>query len=203
MQQEEFHPWKWFVPKKATTLMIGTFPPAKRNWSYDFFYPNKQNLFWNIMAAVAGIELKHFSGEEAVNERKNILGFLNVAITDMGNKIIRNNNSSLDENIFPLEFMDIFKILDENPQLNKLVFTSSSGPSSAAKWFIQYLKSKNIEHKFPSGPKPLKSGIHYKERKVDLLILYSPSRRASNRISFELLFAMYKSAILSDTQNLK
>ncbi len=40
----EHHRWNNYVPSHAKTLIIGTFPTAKRNWSYEFFYPNKRNL---------------------------------------------------------------------------------------------------------------------------------------------------------------
>src|SRR5829696_874597 len=107
MQAEEVHPFKLYAPPGSSILMVGTFPPTRRNWSYEFFYPNKQNLFWKIMADIAGKELLHFSGLEAVEERKQILEVLNVAITDMGLKIARTNESSLDEHLDAIEFMDI------------------------------------------------------------------------------------------------
>jgi G:T/U-mismatch repair DNA glycosylase len=195
MQQEENHPWKWFAPTNSRTLVIGTFPTAKRNWKYDFFYPNTANLFWKVMSEIANIELKHFSGEEAVVERKIILQKLNVVITDMGNKVIRNDESSLDEKLIPVEYMNIFQILDENPGINKILFTSSSGKASASKWFLEYLKNNGIYHKFPKGKKPIKSEINYKRNTIYLVIVYSPSRRASNRISFEKLVEMYKNEI--------
>jgi len=194
---QETHPFILFAPKNSRILFAGTFPPAKRNWSYDFFYPNRQNLFWKVMATIAGVELKHFSGTEAVEERKNILTQLHVAITDMGHTIIRNDNSSLDENLVIVTYMDIFDILDKHPCISKIIFTSSSGPVSAARWFNEYLKSKNILHKFPKGLKPLQSQIEYNGKTIRLSVLYSPSRRAANRISFDQLVAMYKTEIFS------
>ena len=198
IQKAEIHPWKWFAPETSRTLIIGTFPTAKRNWKYDFFYPNTANFFWKVMAKAIDKELQHFAGDLAVAERKEILKKLSVAITDMGNRVIRNDNSSLDEKLIPLEYMDIFQILDENPGINKIVFTSSSGKVSASKWFTDYLESKNVIHKFPKGQKPLKSELKYKDKVIQLVIAYSPSRRASNRISFNKLAEMYKNEIVNE-----
>jgi G:T/U-mismatch repair DNA glycosylase len=142
MQEHETHPWKWFAPPNCKVLIVGTFPTAKRNWKYEFFYPYTANLFWRIMAAILKTELKYFSGLDAVNERKAILKKLPIAITDMGHRIIRNNNSSLDENLIAVEYMDIFQILEENPSINKILFTSSSGTVSAVGWFNKFLKEK-------------------------------------------------------------
>jgi G:T/U-mismatch repair DNA glycosylase len=194
---QETHPWKCFVPKNSEILIIGTFPTAKKNWSFNFFYPNKSNLFWQVISRVVKKDLEHFTGDEAIAERKNMLELLNVAITDMGFKIVRKGGSSLDENLIVIKYMDIFQILNETPKINKIIFTSSSGSASASKWFIEYLKGKNIIHKFPKGRKPLRSEIQFLNRTIKLVILYSPSRRAANRISFDSLFEMYENEIKS------
>ncbi len=197
MHSQETHPFKFYAPPHCHSLIVGTFPPTKKNWSYDFFYPNKQNLFWGIMAQVAGKVLQHFSGEEAVAERKGILAILNTAITDMGLIILRTNDSSLDENLQAVDYMDILHILDQHPLINKIIFTSSSGKTSASQWFSNYLKQQNIIHRFPKGVKPLRSEFEYKGRTIKLVILYSPSRRAANRVSLAELTEMYKREILN------
>ena len=137
MQSEEIHPFKLYVPPGSRMLIVGTFPPTKRNWSYEFFYPNKQNLFWGILARIARRQLQHFSGTAAVEERKEILKLLSLGITDMGLRISRNKESSLDENLQAIEYMDILQILDQRPFINKIIFTSSSGKTSAARWFVE------------------------------------------------------------------
>lgn len=195
--QQEIHPFQWFVPENSRVLVVGTFPPTRRNWSYEFFYPNKRNLFWRVMADVAGVSLQHFSGIEAVEERKKLLQNLQVGITDMGHTITRINDSSLDEHLSIVTYMDILQLLDNHSSINKIIFTSSSGPVSAAKWFNQYLTTQNILHKFPKGVKPVRSNFEFKGRKISLSVLYSPSARAANRISFEQMVAMYRSEILS------
>lgn len=197
--QNELHPWNWYAPENSKTLIIGTFPPTKRNWSFDFFYPNKANLFWRMIATIVGAEMKHFAGDQAVEERKALLQQLHLAITDMGKHIIRSENSSLDENLAAVEFMNIFEILEENPSIEKLIFTSSSGKVSAVRWFLEFLAAQGIKHRFPTGKKPLHSEIDYQGRTIQLAVLYSPSPRAANRISFENLVELYKNEILPES----
>ena len=144
------------------------------------------------MARVANTELKYFSGPSAVEERKNILARLGLGITDMGYEIIRKENNSLDENLVAVSYMDILDLLKKHPSISKVIFTSSSGRSSAARWFMDYLKSKDITHKFPTEKKPLRCEFTFDNRMISLVILYSPSRRAANRISFDALSEMYK-----------
>ena len=190
------HPWNWYGPSDSKTLLIGTFPPTPNNWSFDFFYPNKSNFFWRVIAAAANKPLEFITGEAAVNERKALLDELKLTVTDMGKSIRRLRNNSLDENLELVSFMEIETILHEKPGINKIIFTSSSGKSSAAKWFQQYVTQLHIYHKFPKGNKPIKSEIILANRKIELVILYSPSARAANRITFERLTDLYKTEIL-------
>jgi G:T/U-mismatch repair DNA glycosylase len=114
----------------------------------------------------------------------------------MGQHILRSANSSLDENLSVVEYMNIFQILDENPTIQKIIFTSSSGKESAARWFNQFLASKEIKHRFPTGKRPIKSAFQYQDRTIELVVLYSTSPRAANRISFDDLVELYKNEIL-------
>lgn len=45
----EKHPLKPFLPHNAKILMLGSFPPQKKRWSIEFFYPNIINDMWRIM----------------------------------------------------------------------------------------------------------------------------------------------------------
>lgn len=195
--QKELHPWNWFAPENSKVLIVGTFPPTRRNWSFDFFYPNKANFFWKVLAHIAGTELHYQTGELAVEERKNLLRKLQVAVTDMGQHILRNANSSLDENLSIVEYMNIFQILDENPGIRKIIFTSSSGKENAVRWFNQFLAGHEISHRFPTGKRPIKSSFEYKGKTIQLVVLYSTSPRAANRISFDNLVELYKNEIIS------
>lgn len=48
----ERHPWPPFVPEGAKALVMGTFPPQQKRWSMDFYYPNRTNDFWPMMALI-------------------------------------------------------------------------------------------------------------------------------------------------------
>ena len=48
----ENHPLEPFLPGNAVLLMLGSFPPQKKRWSMDFFYPNLQNDMWRIFGLI-------------------------------------------------------------------------------------------------------------------------------------------------------
>ena len=189
--QEEIHPWNWYCPVGAKTVVIGTFPPTRRNWSFDFFYPNKNNYFWKLIARIAGRPLVYFSGEEAVDERKELLNHLKLGVSDMGQTIRRKTDSSLDQNLEIVAYMDIFKMLQENPSIRKLIFTSSSGKSSAIRWFKDYLSLHQVPFKIPQGKRPLRTTVTVKNQSFEIVLLYSTSPRAGASVSFDALTELF------------
>lgn len=196
INQPEKHPFNWYVPKQATTLIIGTFPPVTRRWGFPFFYPNLQNLFWKILSEIAGKKLSA-DKEVMVSERKEILHALNTGVTDMGKVIRRIADDSKDESLALIKPMQILSILRLRPSIRKIIITSSSGNSSALAWFKHYMHLNNIRFVVPKGKKPLNFQIEFSNRIIDVHVLYSSSRRASNRISFEKLAEMYRQVLFN------
>lgn len=189
------HPFKWYVPQNAETLIIGTFPPVKERWSYEFFYPNIQNLFWKILAKIAGHELS-VNSTDMVSDRKEILHALKTGLTDMGGSIIRLKPDSKDESLQIVEYMNILELIETHKTIRKIILTSSSGRSSALGWFKQYLAKNLIVCVVPAGKKPLHFQVMLAGRPIDVYILYSPSPRAANRISPDKLMEMYRNVII-------
>ena len=56
----ERHPLRPFLPEGARILMLGSFPPPKKRWSMDFFYPNMQNDMWRIFGLIFFADREHF-----------------------------------------------------------------------------------------------------------------------------------------------
>src|SRR5690606_26750721 len=100
---EETLEWESYVPPNATKIIIGTFPTVPHRRSFEFFYPNKDNPFWTVLSTIAQIPLIDPKSADAIDNRKSILNKLRLGITDMGYKILRHANSSLDQSIFPIE----------------------------------------------------------------------------------------------------
>lgn len=192
---EEKLEWDNFIPPKATQLIIGTFPTAIQRRSFQFFYPNKDNPFWEVLAAIADIQLLDNDHSNAIPNRKSILTKLNLGITDMGYKVIRHSNSSLDQSILPIEFMNIFQILDDYPTINKLILTSSSGQNSVEGWLRSYCKLNSVKFKKLQGKNPKTGFLKYGERQVKVVTVHSTSKTAAKKKSD--LIEMYKQQLNS------
>ena len=44
----EYHPLRPFLPENAKVLFLGSFPPQRKRWCMDFYYPNFINDHWRI-----------------------------------------------------------------------------------------------------------------------------------------------------------
>ena len=74
----EKHPLKPFLPAKAKLLMLGSFPPQKKRWSMDFYYPNLNNDMWRIFGILFFDDKDYFLNEtRKVFCRERIIDFLN------------------------------------------------------------------------------------------------------------------------------
>ena len=48
----EWHPLIPFLPENAKVLFLGSFPPQRKRWCIDFYYPNFINDHWRIEGQV-------------------------------------------------------------------------------------------------------------------------------------------------------
>jgi G:T/U-mismatch repair DNA glycosylase len=172
----EKHPaWEYEFPG-IRVLLLGNFPPHKKRWDYEFFYPNKQNNFWKILAAINGTPLKEMKGEAAVRERKAILKDLKVGVYNLAKVIRRKNDSARDTDIQILEYVDIFQVIRKHPKLRKIILAGFAASSSTTKTFLQLLDQHNIPHDKPSM---IKAGTEFKikidKRIIACVILNSTS----------------------------
>ncbi|WP_282787975.1 hypothetical protein [Flavobacterium croceum] len=195
----EKHPdWFYdFYPMEI--LLLGSFPPHSSKHAFPFYYPNKQNRFWKILAHIANKTLTHdlSNTELAVNERKNLMKFLHIGIHDVGKTILRKNNSSLDTKIDIIEFQDIKKIVKNHPELQQILLLGFSSKNSATQTFIKYLEHQKILAEFPVDFK-LKSQqsftIFIDNRKIKCSILNSTS--SASAIGIDALIDQFSKYIL-------
>jgi len=193
---EETHDWEWHIPQSATKLFIGTFPTDTRNRKHNFFYCSSTNRFWEVLSAVAGHPYELLSGVNAIEERKKILYKLKLGLTDMGKIIYRQQGSSKDHSLFPIEFMDIVQILHEYPAITTLIVSGSLQGNSSLSWFSSFCSLNNIKLNVKELKKQKSTEISMADRKVKVLLAYSPSRLS--RVTTEKLIDSY-SKMLSES----
>ena len=89
----ERHPLEPFLPANARLLMLGSFPPQKKRWSMEFYYPNWNNDMWRIVGLLFFNDKNHFLNEAAkAFDKDRIIPFLQkkgIALFDTATAIRR------------------------------------------------------------------------------------------------------------------
>ena len=123
----EEHPLQPFLPSNAKLLMLGSFPPQRKRWSMDFFYPNLQNDMWRIFGHIFFQNKEHFlyPDKKAFNKEL-IIDFLNnkgIALYDTATSVRRLQDNASDKFLEVVEPTDIRLLLKQLPQCQAIVTT--------------------------------------------------------------------------------
>lgn len=123
----EEHPLEPFLPVNAVLLMLGSFPPQKKRWSMDFFYPNLQNDMWRIFGLIFFQNKEHFliPGKK-VFDKDRIVEFLNekgIALYDTASSVRRLQDNASDKFLEVVEPTDIGLLLKQIPACKAIVTT--------------------------------------------------------------------------------
>lgn len=123
----EQHPLRPFLPEGARLLMLGSFPPARRRWCMDFFYPNFINDMWRIFGIVFFGDKLHFVDTGAASFRRgDIERFLTengIALYDTACEVRRTKNTASDKDLEIVTETDLDALLRSIPQCRAVVTT--------------------------------------------------------------------------------
>ena len=123
----ENHPLEPFLPANARLLMLGSFPPQKKRWSMDFYYPNLNNDMWRIVGLLFFNNKDYFLNEtRKAFCRERIISFLNdkgIALFDTASAIRRLQDNASDKFLEVVQSTDISRLLGHLPECKAIVTT--------------------------------------------------------------------------------
>lgn len=123
----ENHPLEPFLPANARLLMLGSFPPQKKRWSMDFYYPNLNNDMWRIIGLLFFNNKDYFLNENRKAFcRERITDFLNdkgIALFDTASSIRRLQDNASDKFLEVVQPTDISRLLRLIPKCKAIVTT--------------------------------------------------------------------------------
>ncbi|MBR1462465.1 MAG: uracil-DNA glycosylase family protein [Prevotella sp.] len=127
MKEIERHPLQPFLPENTRLLMLGSFPPARKRWCMDFFYPNFTNDMWRIFGVVFFNDKDYFVDADAKRFRREaIIPFLNetgIGLYDTACAVVRTKNTASDKDLEIVEETDLDALLEKIPQCSCVVTT--------------------------------------------------------------------------------
>lgn len=128
----EKHPLQPFLPEGARILMLGSFPPARKRWSMEFFYPNWINDMWRIWGWIFFGDKEHFVAETADGkklkafDRDRCAGFAaekGIAMYDTACEVRRLKDNASDKFLEVVKATDLRALLEEIPECGAVVTT--------------------------------------------------------------------------------
>ena len=123
----ETHPWEPFIPDGARVLIMGTFPPAPKRWSMDFYYPNRTNDFWRIMGQIfLGDPLALYDTATRafrLDLIRDLLTREHIALSDTGRRIRRLAGNASDKYLDIVEPVDLAALLRRMPDCRAVATT--------------------------------------------------------------------------------
>jgi len=122
-------------------LILGSFPSID-SFKEDFYYGHKRNQFWKILSDIFNYP---------INNRDQKIWLLKeskIALWDMVSTCSRDN--SLDSSLEEIEVNNIAEFLEENPSIEKVVFTGRLA-EKLFKMHFDYLEIESVYLPSPSS----------------------------------------------------
>ena len=123
----EYHPLIPFLPENAKVLFLGSFPPQRKRWCMDFYYPNFINDHWRIEGQIFFGDKNHFVNQEAkcfkLNEIVKFCEEKGIAFFDTSTAVRRLMDNASDKFLEVVEPTDIPALIARLPLLKAIVTT--------------------------------------------------------------------------------
>lgn len=133
---KEQHPFLPFLPVNAQILMLGTFPPDRKRWCMDFYYPNYQNDMWRIFGLCFFGDKNRFLIEEEhrfrLNEIRQFLCDEGIALFDTATEVVRSRNTASDKDLCIVKETDTDSLLMRLPLCRTIVATGQLAAKTVA-----------------------------------------------------------------------
>jgi G:T/U-mismatch repair DNA glycosylase len=123
----EYHPLIPFLPENAKVLFLGSFPPQRKRWCMDFYYPNFINDHWRIEGQIFFGDKNHFVDVEAKRFKiDEIVAFCKekgLAFFDTSTAVRRLQDNASDKFLEVVEPTDIRALLQQLPHCRAIITT--------------------------------------------------------------------------------
>lgn len=135
----ERHPLEPFLPENGKLLMLGSFPPQRKRWSMEFYYPNFTNDMWRVFGLLFFGDPLHFVDQEARRFRKEeIVAFLSrigVGLYDTACAVRRLQDNASDKFLEVVESTDVEALLCRMPHCKAVVTTGQKATDTICACF--------------------------------------------------------------------
>lgn len=133
-EEIEYHPLLPFLPARGKVLFLGSFPPPRKRWCMEFFYPNYLNDHWRIEGLVFFGDKNHFVNEKAKTfHLPEIVSFLEdkgIGFFDTATAVRRLKDNASDRFLEVVEKTDISALLSQMPLCRVIATTGEKATAT-------------------------------------------------------------------------
>lgn len=145
------HPYKPFIPKQATKLIVGTLPPPRfttgnlKPDDVDFCYGSRDGQLWRILDQLFDLNLVYENTKYAIDQRKDFLIERGIGICDMVESALREKVDALDLGMQDVELRNLLGYIKSHPKIDTLLFTGGNSKNGPEYFFRKHLKSNGLK----------------------------------------------------------
>ena len=148
-QEIELRPFPPFLPKNATIMMMGSFPPRVEKRAMAFHYPNFQNDMWRVYGLVFFGDAQHF---QAANEKAFDADRIKAFLTEKGiascptvKRAVRRHGNASDAFLDVVETVDIAEVLGDIPDCRRICTTGGKATEILLSLLVTDVKAKDVK----------------------------------------------------------
>ncbi|RSK39226.1 uracil-DNA glycosylase family protein [Mangrovimonas spongiae] len=194
------HPYKPFIPKDTSKLIVGTLPPPRfttgdlKPDDVNFCYGSRDGQLWKILNRIFDLNLKFENTEEAVAHRKSFLKAQNIGVCDMVERAKRDKIDASDLGMQHVELRDMINILQQHTTIKTMLFMGGNSKNGPEYFFRRHIKPHEIKLKVVSKEVPR---IHQfllpnTSRIIKTVSLTAPSGSANRAVGSMALYKQLK-----------
>jgi len=184
----EYHPLRPFLPENARVLFLGSFPPQRKRWCMDFYYPNFINDHWRIEGQVFFGDKNHFVDSNAKRFKiDEIVAFCKergLAFFDTSTAIRRLQDNASDKFLEVVEPTDIPMLLQQLPLCRAIVTTGEKATDTICQ--AMHIPSVPKVNSYIAIPET------YNSRGEQILLYRLPSSSRAYPLSFDKKVEAYQ-----------
>lgn len=201
------HPYKPFIKKDTTKLIVGTLPPPRFSTGellekdVNFCYGSYYNSLWLFIDEIYHLNLRYDNSQAAIDERKAFLVQHKIGVCDIVECAERDKIDASDLGMKNIKLRDIISYLKQYPNIDTLLFTGGNSKNGPEYFFRRHLKDYGLKLTLVNNEVPrihefiMPSELHKsktQDRLVKTVSLSSGSGAANIAISRLALYKQLK-----------
>jgi len=194
------HPYKPFIKKDTTKLIVGTLPPPRFSTGnllekdVDFCYGSYYNSLWLYLDRIHNLKLNYDNSEDAVLQRKQFLKDHKIGVCDIVQSCEREKIDASDLGMKNIVLRDLVGYLKHYPKIEKLLFTGGNSKNGPEYFFRKHIKEYGLKLKLLSNDIPRIHELEVEGRIIKTVSLTSASGSANRAIGSMPLYKQLKNS---------